>query len=131
MQNRIINATEASTQPEGPRIIKLVLADMDGTLLPFGARVISEHTHQAILAAIDAGIAFGPASGRDYINLVEPFEADAQITTVGIYVNIDHVPLERLREQCLEACPELDFSPPATSCPTPPTTPWPSSSSTS
>lgn len=33
MQKRIINATEASTQPEGPRIIKLVLADMDGTLL--------------------------------------------------------------------------------------------------
>lgn len=38
---------------------------------------------------------------------------DAQVTTAGIYVNIEHVPLEQLREQCLKAYPELDFPAPA------------------
>ena len=37
---------------------------------------------------------------------------DAQVTTAGIYVNIEHVPLEQLREQCLKAYPELDFPAP-------------------
>ena len=50
-------------------MIKLILADMDGTLLPFGSRVGSERTHSAILSALDAGIACGPASGRDYADL--------------------------------------------------------------
>lgn len=55
-------------------MIKLILADMDGTLLPFGSRVVSERTHSAILSALDAGIAFGPASGRDYADLADAFD---------------------------------------------------------
>lgn len=68
-------------------MIKLVLADMDGTLLPFGARTISQRTHRAIRAAREAGIAFGPASGRDYINLLEPFGGDASCLASGIMSN--------------------------------------------
>lgn len=187
-------------------MIKLILADMDGTLLPFGSRVISERTHQAILAALDAGVAFGPASGRDYVNLADAFLDDVRcfstgimangkkvfsggklvfkktfgaeslakledvvrpfagsslwlvtdtdetgtrceqfvcgiepddefalrvvgesgrdmtpgkvpagraVTTAGIYVNIDAAPMELVRSQCKEACPELDFPAPA------------------
>ena len=61
-------------------MIKLILADMDGTLLPFGSRVVSERTHSAILSALDAGIAFGPASGRDYADLADAFDDDARCT---------------------------------------------------
>lgn len=68
-------------------MIKLVLADMDGTLLPFGAQTISARTRRAIHAALDAGIMFGPASGRDYVNLVEPFDGDRRCFATGIMSN--------------------------------------------
>ena len=53
-------------------MIKLLLSDMDGTLLPFGATTVSQRTHEAILAAQQAGIHFGPASGRDRAAQVHP-----------------------------------------------------------
>lgn len=68
-------------------MIKLILADMDGTLLPFGSRVISERTHQAILSALAAGISFGPASGRDYVDLADAFNGDARCFSTGIMAN--------------------------------------------
>ena len=68
-------------------MIKLILADMDGTLLPFGSRVVSERTHSAILSALDAGIAFGPASGRDYADLADAFDGDARCFSTGIMAN--------------------------------------------
>lgn len=68
-------------------MIKLILADMDGTLLPFGSRVVSERTHRAILSALDAGIAFGPASGRDYVDLADAFDGDARCFSTGIMAN--------------------------------------------
>lgn len=46
-------------------MIKLVLADMDNTLIPFGRAHASEHTLAAIHACLDAGVAFGPATGRN------------------------------------------------------------------
>lgn len=46
-------------------MIKLVLADMDNTLIPFGRAHASERTLEAIHACLDAGVAFGPASGRN------------------------------------------------------------------
>ena len=94
-------------------MIKLVLADMDGTLLPFGARTISARTRRAIHAALDAGIMFGPASGRDYVNLIEPFDSDRRCFATGIMSNgkkvfsngrlmlrktFPHASLERLEE---------------------------------
>lgn len=60
---------------------------MDGTLLPFGSRVVSERTHSAILSALDAGIAFGPASGRDYADLADAFDGDARCFSTGIMAN--------------------------------------------
>ena len=68
-------------------MIRLILADMDGTLLPFGSRVVSERTHRAILSALDAGIAFGPASGRDYVDLADAFDGDARCFSTGIMAN--------------------------------------------
>ena len=60
---------------------------MDGTLLPFGSRVISERTHQAILSALAARIWFGPASGRDYVDLADAFDGDTRCFSTGIMAN--------------------------------------------
>ena len=46
-------------------MIKLVLSDMDNTLIPFGLPCASERTLAAIHACREAGVAFGPASGRN------------------------------------------------------------------
>lgn len=68
-------------------MIKLVLSDMDGTLLPFGARTVSGRTHKAILAAQKAGIHFGPASGRDRAALLASFAGDEKCVRTGIMGN--------------------------------------------
>ena len=44
--------------------VKLILTDIDGTILPYGHMRVSERTVAAIHAALDAGIVAGPASGR-------------------------------------------------------------------
>lgn len=68
-------------------MIKLLLSDMDGTLLPFGATTVSQRTHEAILAAQQAGIHFGPASGRDRAALLPAFYGDQRCVSTGIMAN--------------------------------------------
>lgn len=68
-------------------MIKLLLSDMDGTLLPFGATTVSQRTHEAILAAQQAGIHFGPASGRDRAALLPAFDGDQRCVSTGIMAN--------------------------------------------
>lgn len=43
---------------------KLILTDIDGTILPYGQKAISDRALAAIHAAQAAGIRFGPCSGR-------------------------------------------------------------------
>ena len=45
-------------------MIKLILTDIDGTILPKGQKVVSEKMLAAIHAAIDAGLPVGVATGR-------------------------------------------------------------------
>lgn len=69
-----------------PRI-KLVLSDMDGTLLPFGGQAVSDRTQAAIGKLLDAGIAFGPASGRERSDLIRFFHNDERCVESGIMGN--------------------------------------------
>ncbi|WP_058271172.1 HAD family hydrolase [Olsenella massiliensis] len=46
--------------------IKLILTDIDGTILPYGQPEVSERCVAAFHAAMDAGIHIGPASGRGH-----------------------------------------------------------------
>lgn len=85
-------------------MIKLILADMDGTLLPFGSRVVSERTHSAILSALDAGITFGPASGRDYADLADAFDGDARCFSTGTW------PTERRSSPAANSCSKRQLS---------------------
>lgn len=66
-----------------PRI-KLVLSDMDGTLVPLGTDGVSQRTLDAIVALHDAGIEFGPSSGRERSDLVRFFRGDERCIETGI-----------------------------------------------
>ncbi|MBP3893490.1 MAG: HAD family phosphatase [Atopobiaceae bacterium] len=67
--------------------IKLVLSDMDGTLLPFGAHEVSPRTIASVGALHEAGIAFGPSSGRERSDLIRYFHGDERCVATGIMGN--------------------------------------------
>ena len=68
-------------------MIKLALTDMDNTLVPLGARGISHRTAEAIHAAVDAGVLFGPSTGRDLVELFRLFHADETCYLTGVLSN--------------------------------------------
>ena len=68
-------------------MIKLVLSDMDNTLVPLGASFVSERTMEAIHEAMGAGVRFGPATGRDYFELLRFFRMDESCIRTGILSN--------------------------------------------
>lgn len=75
-------------------MIRLVLSDMDNTLVPFGARHVSSRTIEAIHAALDEGIRFGPATGRDYVELMRFFSMREECFKTGIFSNGKRVRLD-------------------------------------
>lgn len=94
--------------------IKLILTDIDGTILPYGKKAVSERAIAAFHAAQDAGIHVGPATGRGY-TWVPPFFGDDPacvatcIATNGSEVFLDgrkiresHLDVHALREVARE-----------------------------
>ena len=81
--------TRGHRRTEGGHVtrIKLVLSDMDGTLLPFGRHEVSSRTLAAVHALRDAGIAFGPSSGRERSDLIRYFHGDDACVATGIMGN--------------------------------------------
>lgn len=68
-------------------MIKLVLSDMDGTLVPFGRETVSERTLAAIDALKEAGIRFGPGTGRPPVDLAIAFRGRPDCYATGILAN--------------------------------------------
>lgn len=68
-------------------MIKLVLTDIDGTILPAGARAIDARTMLAIRNLLATGIAFGPSSGRERDAIFQPFWGAPELTATGIFAN--------------------------------------------
>lgn len=68
-------------------MIKLALSDMDNTIVPLGARGISERMQEAIHAATEAGVLFGPSTGRDTVELFRLFRSDEECYKTGIVSN--------------------------------------------
>ena len=64
--------------------VKLVLCDMDGTLVPFGSDGVSSRTLGAIRALHEAGIEFGPSSGREKSDLIGFFRGETSCIASGI-----------------------------------------------
>lgn len=67
--------------------VRLILTDIDGTILPRGRRRVSERTVAAFHAASDAGIWVGPASGRGYPWIPDFFGGDAACCSTALATN--------------------------------------------
>lgn len=74
--------------------VKLILTDIDGTILPRGRRAVSARTCAAIHAAIDAGIVTGPASGRGHAWIPGFFDGDEACCATALATNGMQVYLE-------------------------------------
>lgn len=98
-------------------MIRLVLCDMDGTLKPFGRDRVSRRSVRAIHELRDAGIQFGPATGREAVDLYPFFGGDESCFATGILANgkqvyvdgelvlerpLDLPALKRLEAYCLD-----------------------------
>lgn len=67
--------------------IRLILTDIDGTILPYGRPIVSERCRAAFHAALDAGIRVGPASGRGFSHVPSSFADDAACTATCLANN--------------------------------------------
>lgn len=67
--------------------IKLILTDIDGTILPYGQKAVSAHTRAAIRAALDAGIRVGVATGRAVSGVLPMFGGDTACVQTALAVN--------------------------------------------
>ena len=67
--------------------IKLILSDIDGTILPFGKKVVSPRVRTAFHAAMDAGIHIGPASGRGISHVTPTFAGDDDCVATALGTN--------------------------------------------
>lgn len=68
-------------------MIRLVLCDIDNTLVPLGEPAATEHAIAAVHALLDAGVAFGPATGRDLDGLERFFRGDGACYATGLVSN--------------------------------------------
>ena len=66
-------------------MIRLVVSDIDGTLVPAGGK-LSDRTKSAIKRLTDKGIVFALASGRTFYNAITPaleMELDCPVISAG------------------------------------------------
>lgn len=68
-------------------MIKLVLTDIDNTLVPLGNESATGHAIAGVHALLDAGIAFGPATGRDLDGMDRFFRGDKACYATGLISN--------------------------------------------
>lgn len=68
-------------------MIRLVLTDIDNTLVPLGNESASERAIAGVHALLDAGVAFGPATGRDLDGMERFFRGDAACYATGLISN--------------------------------------------
>ncbi len=67
-------------------MIKLVLTDMDNTLVAYEIPA-SERAIEGIHKLLDKGVRFGPASGRDYDSVVISFRGDTDCVQTALFSN--------------------------------------------
>lgn len=67
--------------------IKLILTDIDGTILPYGKKTVTPRCAAAFHAAMGAGILVGPASGRFYSWIPAFFEGDESCCATALAAN--------------------------------------------
>lgn len=84
--------------------IRLILSDIDGTILPRGNKQVSERTREAFHTALDAGLLVGPASGRSYPWVPNFFGGDRDCCQTALATNGQEVCLggKKILERVLD-----------------------------
>ncbi len=88
-------------------MIKLVLTDMDNTLIPWGQKKASPRAMEGIREMEEEGIRFAPASGRDFEELKTFFADDLSVLSSAITANGLVIRLDGKVIQKAEIAPEL------------------------
>ena len=85
-------------------MIKLALTDLDSTLIPVGAPYASGRTIKAIHRMLDAGLHFGPVTGRVPAAMRWMFAGDDACGRTDAYVNgqLVYVDGELVHEETLD-----------------------------
>ena len=73
---------------------RLILSDMDNTILPKGEKTVSARTHEAFLKALSAGLPIGPSSGRARSWVPPMFSEDEACCATAVATNGLEVYLE-------------------------------------
>ena len=68
-------------------MIKLVMTDLDDTLIPFGNPGVSDFARAAVHELLDAGVHFGPVSGRPPQSMSWMFGDDPACFATGAFAN--------------------------------------------
>ena len=68
-------------------MVKLILSDVDETLMPLGHKQVPDHVIEAFHAALDAGIEIGPASGRGFAWIPPFFGEDEACCATALATN--------------------------------------------
>lgn len=68
--------TDEASLHDAASKIRLILTDIDGTILPYDRSVVSQECLEAFHAALDAGIHIGPATGRGATRVPSVFDND-------------------------------------------------------
>lgn len=68
-------------------MIRLALTDLDDTLIPFGAKRVSGKAILAIHRMLDAGLEFGPVTGRQPFAMSWMFGGDERCYATGAFAN--------------------------------------------
>lgn len=68
-------------------MIRLALTDLDDTLIPFGAKRVSDRAILAIHRMLDAGLEFGPVTGRQSFAMSWMFGGDERCYATGAFAN--------------------------------------------
>ena len=76
------------------RECRLILSDMDNTILPKGEKTVSARTHEAFLKALSAGLPIGPSSGRARSWVPPMFSEDEACCATAVATNGLEVYLE-------------------------------------
>ena len=98
---------------------RLILSDMDNTILPKGEKTVSVRTHEAFRKALSAGIPIGPSSGRARSWVPPMFAGDEECCATAVATNGLEVYLEGSRAfwMCFQGILGAAFYASQTRCP--------------
>lgn len=88
-------------------MIKLVLTDLDDTLIPFGASGVSDFARAAIHELLDAGVRFGPVTGRPHHSMSWMFGSDPACYATGAFANGQVIYIDGQHRRTVEISREL------------------------